>query len=78
MSHVGQLVLADVPIEGWIIDPTVHGLLDGSCSVMCLPTHNGEFFHPAVMICDVGMVIDGQKGPHIFLEPFSKGSCRFH
>ena len=25
----GKAELANVPIEGWIIDPDVHGLLDG-------------------------------------------------
>ena len=29
MPYVGQLVLPSVPVEGWIIDPYVHSLLDG-------------------------------------------------
>ena len=28
IPYVGQLVLANVPIERWIIDPYEHGLLD--------------------------------------------------
>ena len=58
-------------------DPGVHGLLDGSCDVVCLPTHNGGVVHLNVMTCSVGMVIDGLKGPERFLEPFPKGPCRF-
>ena len=30
-----------------------------------------------VMASDVSMVIDGRKGPKVFLEPFPKGPCRF-
>ena len=29
------------------------------------------------MICDVGMVTDGGRGPEMFLEPFPKGPCTF-
>ena len=28
IPYVGQLELANVPIEGWIIDSDAHGLLD--------------------------------------------------
>ena len=49
-SHVwGQLELANVPIEGWIIDPDVHGLFDGPCDVVHLSTHYGEVVHTDVM-----------------------------
>ena len=77
IPYVRQLVLADVPIEGWIIDSDVHGLLDSSCDVVCLPTHNGEVVNPGMMTCGVGMVMDGERGPEMFLEPFPKGPCRF-
>ena len=29
ISYVGQLVVANVPIKGWIIDSYEHGLFDG-------------------------------------------------
>ena len=29
------------------------------------------------MTFGVGMVIDGERGPDMFLEPFPKGPCRF-
>ena len=76
IPHVGQLEFANVPIEGWIIDPDVHGLLNGPCDVVCLPTYYGEVFHTRMMTCGVGMVIDGRMGPEIFPEPFLKGPCR--
>ena len=37
IPYVGQLELANVPTEGWIIDPNIHSLLDGSYNVMYLP-----------------------------------------
>ena len=30
ISYVGQLVLANVPVEVWVIKPHEHGLLDGT------------------------------------------------
>ena len=59
--YVGQLELATVLIEGWIIYSDVHDLLDGPCDVACLPTHSGEVVHPSVMTCCIGTVTDGGK-----------------
>ena len=68
---MGQLDLANVPTEGWTIDSDVHGLLDGLCNVMHLPTHNGEVF-PAMMTCGVGVVLDGDEALRCFLSLSSK------
>ena len=57
-----QLEFANIPIEGWIIGPDVHGLLDGPCDVLCLLTYYGEVVHPGVMTSGVGMAIDGGRG----------------
>ena len=32
--YMGQLEISSVPVEGWIIDPDMHGLLDGPCNVV--------------------------------------------
>ena len=79
MSGVGQVLgtTANALIEGWIIDPYVHGLLDDPYDVVCLSTHNGEGVQPGVMTHGVGMVIDGGRGPKMFLEPFPKGPYTF-
>ena len=45
IPYAGQLEIVNVPIEGWIIYPDVHGLLYDSCGVVCLPTCHGEVFH---------------------------------
>ena len=77
-SHMwGPLELASVPVEGWIIDPDVHDLLHGPCDVANFPTHYRVVVHTDVMMTDVGMVIDGGRGPKVFLEAFLRGSCRF-
>ena len=44
-----QLVLANVPIEGWVINPYEYGLLDGSGDIVCLPIHYGEIVQFIVM-----------------------------
>ena len=65
MPNVGQLEFANVPIKGWIIDPDIHGLLDGPNGIVHLPAHCGEIVHT-----------DGGRGPEIFFQPFPKGLCR--
>ena len=73
---MGQLELANVLTEVWIIDHDVHGLADGPCDVEHLPTHYGEAVDPFVMTSGVGMVTDGTKSPEVFLEPFHIGPSR--
>ena len=71
-----QFELVNVPVEGWIIDPNVHGLLYGPCDVVHLPSYYGEVVHIDVMTSDVGMVINMERGPKVFLEHFLRGPCR--
>ena len=66
--YVGQLYLPNVPFEGWIIDSYIHGILDGSCDIVWLHTHNGEVVHPGMMTCVLGIVIDRGRDP--------RGPCR--
>ena len=75
IPYMGQLELDNVPIKVWIIDPDVHGLLYGSFGVVHLPTYYGEVVHSDVMTHDIGMVINGGRGPKIISEPFHKGPC---
>ena len=39
---MGQLEFAQVPVEGWLIDPNEHSLLDIPSSAVCLPTSYGK------------------------------------
>ena len=54
-------------------DAKWYGPLDGPCSVVRFPNHNGETANPGIMSCDVGMVIYRGKSPEVFLKPFNKG-----
>ena len=42
IPDVGQLKPAQVPIEGWVIDPYEHGLLNGPGNAMHFPTQYGK------------------------------------
>ena len=74
---MGQLELANVPLEGWIIDPVVHGILDGPYDGVHLLAQCIEGVHPNVMACGGGMAIDGARGQEMLLEHFPKGPCKF-
>ena len=76
IPYVRQLKLSNNPIKVWIIDPDIHGLLDGPCDVVRLPNHNGEVVCHGMMTCGVGMFINRGRIPEVFLHPFPKGSGR--
>ena len=67
----GELELAQVPAEGWIIDPYEHGFLNGPCNAMCLPTHNGKTVHTDALSRRLTMLLCG--GPKVFFKPAPKG-----
>ena len=64
-------------IEGWVIDPDVHGLLDGPGNTVCLPTHYGEIVHTDSKTGGVTMGIDGVRGPEMFFESYPKSPFQF-
>ena len=74
IPYVGKLDLANVSIEGWIIQHGVHGLLAGPCDVVCLPTHCGEGVHIYVMTCGVDME---EEFLIVSLSLSLKGPCTF-
>ena len=53
-----QFVLAKVSVEGWVIDPDKHGLLDGPGDTLGLPTHDGKIVQFNGETCGVGNAID--------------------
>ena len=71
-----KLEFANGPLKVWIIDPVVHGLLDGPSDVMCLPLHYGKNVHTDAMSRGVTMVIDGWKGPRDVLSAFTQMSLQ--
>ena len=64
---MGQLEFVQNVIEGWIINPNEHGLLDSPGNAMCLPTISGETVHSDVVPRGVTMFIDGDRGPEVLL-----------
>ena len=49
IPYVGQLEHPSVPVERWVIDPNIPGLLDGPCDVLRLPTHSEDIVHTGMM-----------------------------
>ena len=57
----GSWEIAYVPIKKWIIDPDVHGPLDGPDNdTVYVPTQYGEIVHTDLMTWGVTMVIEGE------------------
>ena len=69
-----QMVLANVSIKGWIIDPDIKGFFDGSCEVLVLSLHYVKIFSTNLVTSGVIVVKDGAWGLLMFLEPLSKYS----
>ena len=49
--------IAQVAVEGWIIDPDEHSLLDGSINALYFPTLNGETVYTDAMSWHVAIYI---------------------
>ena len=71
-----QLVLSNIPIEGWIINLYVYDLLDGSDKVVWFPNYNGEIVQTGLMTCYVSMGINGGRAPETFLKSLAKSPCK--
>ena len=69
---MGQLDFANVPIKRWMIDPDVHGLLEGPTGVVCLLADYGNVVHINAMPRGVTMVIGGVRDPEILFQLFSE------
>ena len=55
IPYVGHLVLASVPVEGWVFVPYEHGLLNGPDCDIWFTTHCEEIFQFGMMTWGVGM-----------------------
>ena len=76
IPYMVRLELSNVPIEGWIFDSDIYGLLDGPCDVVHLPTHYGKVIYTGVMTCVVSMIVDGGRDPKMFPLHLPTGPCR--
>ena len=61
IPNVWQLVLAQIPIKGWVINPDEHGLLDGPGDAWD-PLSTREIVQFYGMTCSVAVVINGGGG----------------
>ena len=52
IPHMWQMVLANIFVEGWIINPYVHSLLDQPHWIIILSPHYTEIINSGVMTCD--------------------------
>ena len=71
--YVGQLVLLNVPVERWIINPYEHSFLDSPGKGMCLPTHSGKIVQFGMMTWGVGMAMNWGRYSKMFPWPFPTG-----
>ena len=54
-----KLVFSYIPVEGWVIDPGVHGLLDGPSDAMCLPVQDGKTVQFDWVTCGLAVLVNG-------------------
>ena len=67
-----HLELANISIEGWVIDSDKNCFFDVSGNVVVLPAHYAKIVQGHLMTCDVMIVYDGGWCSHVFPESFSK------
>ena len=40
-----EVVLPNVPVQGWVVDPDEHGFFDGSCHIVIFSAQDLEIVH---------------------------------
>ena len=55
----------------------VHGFIDISCDFLWFPADNGEAVQADWVSCWVVMVVDGERGPKMLVEPVPRCSTGF-
>ena len=56
---MGQLVLPQVPFEGWVIHLNKCGLPDGPSNTVHFPAYNGKAVHIDGMPCRLAVLVNG-------------------
>ena len=44
-----EVVLPNVPVQGWVVDPDEHGFFDGSCHIVVFSVQDFEIVHSCSM-----------------------------
>ena len=50
-----------VPVEGWVIDLGIHGLLGSPGDAICLPAYDSEAIHAGKMSIGLAILVDGEE-----------------
>ena len=66
IPYVGKLDLAQVLIDGWIIDSYEYGFLDYPSNAVCLPTHNGKTVHIDAVSRRLSTLVYGEEALRCF------------
>ena len=69
---MGQLIFPNIPVEGWVICPDKHGLLDHPGDAICLPLHDGETIHNNGVSCGLAVLLNRGWGSEVFFSPSPK------
>ena len=77
IPDVWQMVLPQVPAEGWVIDSNEHGLLDGPSDIVHFSAHNEKTVLIDMISCRLTELINGVGGSMVFLKHVSKDSSQF-
>ena len=77
IPYMQKLVFSYIPVEGWMIDLDLHGLLDGPSDAMCLPSYNKETVCTDRMSHVMAVLVDGGGGSEMFFEHILKGLSWF-
>ena len=72
-----HMVLAYIPVQGWIIDPYVESFFNCSNEVLVFPPHCAEIVSSDIVTLDVAMVKYWGRNLLVFFEPICNCSCRF-
>ena len=76
IPYIWQLIFAYISDKGWVINSDEDGFFDGSCQIMIFSVHYAKVVDGYIMTSVIMMVMDEQRGFHVFFISFSKCSAR--
>ena len=77
VPNVWEVVVPNISIEGRVVHPYVHGLLNGPGQAVFLPAYNFKVLHCCIMATTVLMFKNWRLGLQVCLKSFTKCSSWF-
>ena len=74
---MGWLIFAQIPVQGWVINPDEHCFLDGTGEALWFPANYGEVVKCDVVSFCLEVIEDGRGGLKMFLVSFTNISACF-